>query len=504
MKRSLNIYLYKQNLAKYIFVIFLMSLYFILEANNQYWLSIPVVKSLKIGSFVFFISFLFFYALQFFMGKEKALLIVCWLAMNYLFFKVIYKNIATVDLFSTLKQYKYYLPFLFMVIGLLTVIIMKIKKVYLLKLFSYTATLFSILVLVEIGKVILNIVADDYKKQRLTDTVKFNTVSNSTVPDVFLIVLDEYSGTNSLKKNYNFDNNQFCNALQQRGFFVAKNPSSNYNGTIFSTLSLLDMSYIDTSLLGDIKSPKAYARVARDLAQNQLFQFFRQNQYKVVNNSFLTINKTPSNPYLILPIEDRLIIEKTFGYALINDFMLNIKSNKVQEIVGTFYAEGDQYNQHAITKLKKMAADTAPRLFVYTHLMMPHSPYLRDEHGRLRNFADAHAELMRKQYDRSYIAYLKYCNNVVEGIVKEIIAKKQKTIIVLVSDHGNRYIENKRIHDDDFANFIAVYSYDRNYFGFNDTISLVNVFRTVLNSHFSQNLKMLPTQHVNVLKGVLN
>lgn len=504
MRDFVNVHLGKQDMAKCIVIIFLMSLYFVIEANNHYWQLVPLSSSVRIGSLVFFISCIFFYALQLFIHKKKALLITCWLGMHYLFFGIIYKNVGSVNLLSTLKHYKYYLPFLLVGIIFFVLIILKLREKYLVRLFSYTAVLLSIFLLVEIGRSIFNIIVGKNNNLHFTEKVKLIPTLSPSQPDVFLIVLDEYSGNHSLKSNYGFNNEQFLDGLRRKGFFVAKKPKSNYNGTIFSVLSLLNMSYLDTTRIGDLKSPEAYAKIANEISTNYLFDFFINNRYKVFNNSFLRMNKVSSKPYLVLPIEDRLIIEKTFGYTLTNNFMLNIKSNKIQQMVGTFYADGDLYNQNAIKKIKDVSSDTISRVFIYTHLMMPHSPYLRDEHGRLRSFAEAHDELMKKKYDKPYINYLKYCNEVVEGIIERIITNRANAVIVLVSDHGNRYIEKKHEQSDDFGNLIAVYSTDGNYSGFNDTVSLVNVFRMILNNQFAQNLELLSNRQVNVLKGVLN
>ena len=136
--------------------------------------------------------------------------------------------------------------------------------------------------------------------------------------------------------------------------------------------------------------------------------------------------------------------------------------------------------------------------------MMPHSPYIRDENGKLRDIAEVHKELKAKQYGDSYIRYLKHCNKVVKEITDSILAVRKNPIIVLVSDHGNRFIGGARDLGNEFSNFVAVYSADKNYKGITDTISLVNVFRLVLRNQFGQPLDILPNYQINVTKGGLN
>lgn len=504
MKNYITGHLVKSNRTKSFSVFFLIASYFVLEANNQYWRLIPFSSSIKTFGLIFLSMSVSFLIIQRFIKWEKALLIICWFTVHYLFFGVFYKSIASVELLSFLKQYKYYFPFLFLVTGLFIYLIIKLKETFLLKFVLYTIVLFTVFVSVEILRSLIHCINNENKTQNLTEHVILNSALPSSQPDVFLIVLDEYAGNSSLMKYYGFNNQPFSDRLKSRGFFVTQHSQSNYNGTLFSTLSLLNMSYLDSSLIGDVKSPKAYAKVAKEISYNRLFEFFRSNDYKVINNSFLRINQTASKPYLILPIEDRLMTEKTFGYLLINHFMLYINSNKIQQLAGTFYAKGDAYNQDAILNLKKSVTDTASKLFVYTHLMMPHSPYLRDENGRVRNFAEAHNELMKKKYDEPYIHYLKYSNQVIEELLDTVLSKRQNAVIILVSDHGNRFKEKKHQQADDFSNFIAVYAPNKNYNGFTDSVSLVNVFRLIMKNQFAQNIELLPNRQINVVKGVLN
>jgi hypothetical protein len=359
-------------------------------------------------------------------------------------------------------------------------------------------------ILFEFYKSFRHIISDSGITVLQNDTVILKPISTKEKADVFLIVMDEYTGFNQLKEYYNFRNDSFFNKLKANGFFVAQNPKSNYNSTLFSTLSLLNMTYLDTSSIGNIKSARSYAKLAKAIETNLIFDFFYRNGYNLINNSFFRIKHTPDKPFLFLPIEDRLIINKTFGNILKGDLLMNIPSNKIQFALGSFYAKADTYNQKAIRRIKRVSFDSSKSVFMYTHLMVPHSPYLRNTKGELRRLSEAHKELKQKNYGTSYVNYLKYCNKVVGEIVDSILKFRPNSNIVLVSDHGNRFLNYQRKEYGDFANFVAVYSPNKNYQGFNDSICLVNVFRLLLNNQFNQQLNLLPNYQTNVTKGVIN
>ena len=256
------------------------SLYFIIEANNQNWSLIPVSSSIKIGLIVFGAMLFTFGILCFFTQFNRAILIVCWLALHYLYFKLIYVGIVSLGFLSVLRQYKFYLPLLFFTTMLVIVMVFRLNLERLKRLVSYVTVLFMVLVLYEFYKSAQNIISDSRNTVLQNNTSLLNPISIKGKADVFLIVMDEYTGYNQLKEYYNFKNDSFVNKLKANGFFVAQNPKANYNSTLFSTLSLLNMAYLDTSVMGDIKSARAYAKLAKEIEANLIFDFFHRNGYK--------------------------------------------------------------------------------------------------------------------------------------------------------------------------------------------------------------------------------
>lgn len=492
------------DLVRCILLVFYIPLYFILEASNEFWHLIPLETSIRIGAIAFFSVFIGYSTLLFLMRKESAALIICWFAINYFYFSIIYKAIVSIAFFSFLKPYMLYLPLLFLASIVVVYLVLKMKADKVVKLLSYFAVVFSVLMIIEIYKLAKNLGDQTVLQGIPADKVKLTPNISLNKPDVFLLVMDEYAGFEILKHKYNYDNASFANRLESMGFFVAKKPIANYNGTLFSTSSLLNMAYLDNSLIGDVQSPKTYGKVAKEIEQNILFNFFRKSGYKIVNNSFLRIANTPTKPFVFLPIEGRLVTDKTFGNALQSHILLNVPSNRIQFAFKTIYAQYELYNQRVIKEFNSSLADTQSPLFIYSHLLIPHGPYLHTDDGQLRRFSDAYNEFKSKKYRNSYLPYLKYCNKVVIDMISSVQKRGRDAVIVVVSDHGNRFLGIDREINDDFLNFTAVYTYDKNYNGFTDTISLVNVWRVLLKNHFGQSLNTLPNKQINVTKGVLN
>ena len=73
-------------------------------------------------------------------------------------------------------------------------------------------------------------------------------VDDSTArPDIYYIIPDGYPSDAWLAQAMDYDNSEFTNALQDRGFVIADHAQSNYGGTYLSLASTLNMQYYDSN-----------------------------------------------------------------------------------------------------------------------------------------------------------------------------------------------------------------------------------------------------------------
>jgi hypothetical protein len=70
------------------------------------------------------------------------------------------------------------------------------------------------------------------------------TLEANSRPDIYYIILDGYGREDTLQEYLHFDNSQFIDFLESRGFDVADRSQANYNHTIYSISSSLNMNYI--------------------------------------------------------------------------------------------------------------------------------------------------------------------------------------------------------------------------------------------------------------------
>jgi hypothetical protein len=80
---------------------------------------------------------------------------------------------------------------------------------------------------------------------RPIDSLPKTTLSQISTPDIYYIILDAYGRSDMLQTIHGFDNSQFIEALESRGFAVASQSKSNYPRTLLSLSSSLNMQYLD-------------------------------------------------------------------------------------------------------------------------------------------------------------------------------------------------------------------------------------------------------------------
>lgn len=482
-------------------VLVTLPLFFVLDAFNQFWGWIPAGPAVEVFLWLTIAILLLHFVARLVFSADKALLVIVWLAIVYFFFKTIKDWIVVTAGFKLFSSYSNYFILLFSVSLLFLFFLRSLPASANSKLIRYVNLLVFIFCLVELGTGFSN-----YKHQNpipfKTGDIQFSTLPDAKYPDVFVLQLDEYAGLNTLEKTFGVNNQKFVDDLKGRSFQVAGNPNSNYNGTPFSVLSLLNMNYLQELSRTEIASAVAYSKSVAAINNNKLMAFFRENGYAVSNHSFFDVEQTVSLDYLFLPIKERLILDKTLGSVLANDLVCSINSNSFHLFINDFPAKIDRYNQEVIKRSHQTIQNEKRPLFMYMHLMAPHGPFLRDSSGQLKNIGKAFSEQNKGFKITSYLEYLAYCNAVSLRMVDSIKAHNPNSIIILLSDHGLRNLKQGDRKNAEFNNFLAVYSPSKQGFKIPDSLCTVNVFRLLLNEYFDQKLPLLENRMINVNMGL--
>ena len=150
------------------------------------------------------------------------------------------------------------------------------------------------------------------------------------------------------------------------------------------------------------------------------------------------------------------------------------------------------YKFDQVAKLSETREDR-PR-FVFSHMVVPHTPFVFGPNGEPRGFKLKESP---ESYRKGYVDQVQYVNKLTLKMVKTILKNSTpEPVILVVSDHGYTVPGVDRATEirDRMGNIIFMHipgaSLDESY----RQISLVNLFRVVLNQMFGKNLPLLKEQ----------
>ncbi len=103
-------------------------------------------------------------------------------------------------------------------------------------------------------------------------------IDSASRPDIYYIIPDGYPSDLWLQKSMNYDNSQFTETLEARGFIIADHAQSNYGATLLSLASILNMKYFSSnqSSLNDLD----YLRLS--IANSQVARLLKQRGYAYI------------------------------------------------------------------------------------------------------------------------------------------------------------------------------------------------------------------------------
>lgn len=403
----------------------------------------------------------------------------------YLLFNISFiKKIVSEWLFQ-----KFHVVLLCFLILLLFSVYFFLKKIKhnLLPFNNYLNILFFLYIFVELYKLSF------YKKH---DVDLLNSISalsihpcNDPPKDIYYILMDSYTSTKSLKKYWNYDNNELTAFLKSKRFLITENSRCNYNSTLFSISAGLNMSYLNVRNYEEAQ--KTQASELFDLAQNsRVVRCLAENGYIIKNYSLFDILNTPAfytDPFY----------HKTNLFDRTLFFLFTERLNYTQEHE-TLMGLG-RINMNIISGISSLKDSSSPA-FYYVHLMMPHYPYFFDEYG---NKMPESYILSANNPEEKYLKQLKYTNHLIMQTIDTILARsKTQPVIILQGDHGFRELRNVNFEERlrESQTIFNAYFLPKDTLQqivLHDSISPVNTFRIVFNNYFGTNLPMLEDRSYN-------
>ena len=339
---------------------------------------------------------------------------------------------------------------------------------------------------------------------------------SSTHPDIYYIIPDGYLKDSLLREAVAFDNSAFTQALEDRGFIVVEHAQSNYNVTLHSIASILNMQYFDNN-----PSPYTdldFLRFA--ITDNEVGRLLKQFGYTYVQflsgfwmpspTADITRDFTPGgtiaievnqNNFSSTVLEDlpknRKVIPDLAHYYKQSFAPLYLETTLLRIVSARLYAaisqdDSEPYGLYAPGRFLdtvdevELVARMPEATFTVIHLLKPHLPIVFDEVGEFLP-ADWHPS------NDKFIAQHKFVNSMFLEMIDTILQESRNPpVIMFQADHGAIYVDGdeefrKLVH---FSPYVAYRLPGFHSISFPKPFTLINSFPLLFNEIFEANYEV--------------
>jgi hypothetical protein len=475
---------------------------------NEYFGLLPASDAFRLFVVYSFLSLLIAAVSHLLFKDLHRSFIFTFLLLNIFFLFGPFKDVCEKTLWTkAITAYRYILPAIVILIGF---VYYKLKKPAFAfrTLFNYLSFLNIILCCFEILNLGRNVLFD--KNETDFGYKAHNLIVNELLPDsinkpdIFWIVLDEYSASSTLKRKWNYDN-LLDTVLAKKGFFVAADATSAYNFTHYSIAATLDMTYLNSLQNGSIVRYRDMVAGDKTVYENNVVAFLKNNGYLITNFTLFDMKGVPAHPLIRFHSDPSLLvraptmydrIKYDVGWNFSHLFSPNKKRLDSIELKKVFQKEVDK--QHAAINLYKQTVEKgknkeAPGFYMF-HYMITHEPFVFNADGSLSDSASF-------TKPNAYISCVQYANKVIDDLTSLVQTKYEgrNFVIIVQSDHGFKFDEEDPFFEKESCKiFYAVYASDHDYSSWQPRISSVNGFRIIFNKYFRMGFPLLPSRSFNL------
>ena len=306
-----------------------------------------------------------------------------------------------------------------------------------------------------------------------------NPTEQSTAPDIYLIIMDEYAHPDTMLEWFAYDNSEFIDNLEDEGFFIASDSQTQSGKTAYILAGVLNLEYPPT---GEPEQSELY----RMIAYNRAAEFLRTRGYSFIYfgnvydfGRWYTLMKDSADHYFNYFEGSATPWISEFQEILWNTTML--KPFYYRLVAGHYEEAQRRQILYTLEHLKALPHAESPK-FVVTHLYSPHVPFVfgpEGEHVTAVNW---------ENYDdrQFYLGQYIFISAEIEKLVNVLLEESQTPPIIIVqSDHGLRTHGSDIVGSDEWRKILNVmYLPGVDYSELSNSMSPYNTLRFVFSQYF--------------------
>jgi hypothetical protein len=311
--------------------------------------------------------------------------------------------------------------------------------------------------------------------------------------DIYVMILDEYAGTDVLREIFRYDNRPFEDSLRALGFRIPASYRSNYALTMLSVPALLNFAHVRP--LADAAGPRSknYAPATYLLDHNRAARFLEARGYRSLffPSSWFNPTRTSREADEVYdPYPDFNLGRVVARSELIGTIVASTALRHARRFLRRANVVHAEHVAHTFAGLRAVPRRAEPT-FAVAHVLMPHAPFTVD------------AQCRPVETVSSAIAEVECVNRQVLATVRAILAHPgPRPIIIVTGDHGTEtiagtwqlYFERPTVAQarERLRPFGAFYLPDGGAAALPDTLGVVNVLRHAFVHYFAADLPPLP------------
>jgi hypothetical protein len=319
------------------------------------------------------------------------------------------------------------------------------------------------------------------------ETNRAQALSNSHLPDFYLIILDAHTRSDVLASRFGYDNSDFIRQLGEMGFYVGKCSQSNYASTKLSLVSALYGNYIQ-----DIVQPGAELPPLKTSTLNQTlkslgyksiaFENRASGHFDLKEDILLSRHQVAFGKFDLRggtnEFESMMLDTSFMRFVIDTELIPGIDRDALWdwELLEHYYQ-----TQYILSELEKLPEIPGPK-FVFAHIMVPHSPFVFAPDGSFKR-NDSPID--------GYRSNAEFIDNRLPSILRTIIEKSNPTpIIVVMGDHGpsTRKTITKQMRMSNLGAYLVNQAAKAQMY---PSMTPVNGFRIILDAQYGGNYPLL-------------
>tara|TARA_B100001765_G_C19487850_1_gene332277 strand:+ start:85 stop:1506 length:1422 start_codon:yes stop_codon:yes gene_type:complete len=298
-------------------------------------------------------------------------------------------------------------------------------------------------------------------------------------PNVYHIILDEYTDNEILTKKFGYNNEKFLEFLNNNGFYMHDKLFSTFGGTVKELNVILNMEY-----------PKKLRWMSEDyesLNNNKVMSIFSNQNYSIIETNSMMRWKNFSDVDTKLCYDTNFInsefLDQVLGKSIIRYFLEKYQQDTRRDTVRCTF-----------DVLNEITLKTDGPKYVFSHVYVPHPPFLFGPNGE--NVIPDRREISGLQSwenPQGYVNQLIYATNEITVVIKNIVKNDPNAIIIVQGDTGTltgTEISKKTMKEIYQAHSI-LYAVRIPDVEDSDYMIPVNTYRIIFNNYFNMNYDYL-------------